>query len=83
MQGRQVWIVITVDGISWIDSTTVDSVKSIHLVGPVAYGDPSSAGGYREKDLVQLRCNPGGVRTLNAANVFMKEAQARTAMNAA
>jgi hypothetical protein len=64
-------------GLNHIDKYQVTKVKQLLVPGPVAHGDPSSPDGFRQTDLVQLWTDPGGLRTLNAATVFYREAEAK------
>lgn len=76
MRGREIWAVIEVDKIMAIDRTRIVEVRRVLPIGPVGMGEPNSFDSFRQVELVQLYCDPGGMRTLAAASVFLKAAEA-------
>jgi hypothetical protein len=65
--GRRVTILYPADGPKGTDlefEVLSLGFKGFYAAGPVADGQPKSRNGVRERDLVQIWTDPGGLRTL-------------------
>lgn len=71
--GRQVWSLDLYEGITTVSDFMVTGFKQFLPAGPVAVGEPGARESHRKHSLVQLFCDPGGLRTLAVADLRLKK----------
>lgn len=73
--GRHVYCLNSFEGITHVVDFDIVKFRRFLPAGSVAVGEPASIDGIRRHSLVQLYTDPGGLRTLIAADLRLKKPQ--------